>query len=72
MTTNRYLGFDVNAPGTSVFIIQIVFLALVWITSLMRAFVKLVLLRKILIDDYVMLLALVWTMRTSEPEHDVG
>lgn len=59
MTTDRNLGFDVNAPGTSVFIIQVVLLAFVWITSLMRAFVKLVLLRKVLIDDYVMLLALV-------------
>ncbi|KAI1155231.1 hypothetical protein F4825DRAFT_84754 [Nemania diffusa] len=58
MTTDRNLGFDVNAPGTSVFIIQVVLLAFVWITSLMRAFVKLVLLRKVLIDDYVMLLAL--------------
>lgn len=59
MTTERNLGFDVNAPGTSLFIIQLVFLALAWITSLMRAFVKIVLLRKATLDDYVMLLALV-------------
>ncbi|KAI1126109.1 hypothetical protein F5Y10DRAFT_217841 [Nemania abortiva] len=58
MATGRTLGFDVNAPGTSIFVIQVVFLALAWITALMRAFVKLVLLRKALIDDYVMLLAL--------------
>ncbi|KAJ8132364.1 hypothetical protein O1611_g1262 [Lasiodiplodia mahajangana] len=58
MTAERTLGFDVNAPGTSVFIIQVVFLALAWITSLMRAFVKLVLLRKALVDDYLMLVAL--------------
>ncbi|KAH8167129.1 hypothetical protein CIB48_g1137 [Xylaria polymorpha] len=58
MTTERNLGFDVNAPGTSLFIIQLVFLALAWITSLMRAFVKIVLLRKATLDDYVMLLAL--------------
>ncbi|KAI0544860.1 hypothetical protein F4679DRAFT_506497 [Xylaria curta] len=54
----RNLGFDVNAPGTSLFIIQVVFLALAWITSFMRAFVKIVLLRKTTIDDYIMLLAL--------------
>ncbi|KAI1119617.1 hypothetical protein F5Y14DRAFT_9560 [Nemania sp. NC0429] len=58
VTTGRNLGFDVNAPGTSVFVIQVVFLAAAWILSLMRAFVKLVLLRKTTIDDYVMLLAL--------------
>ncbi|KAI0445963.1 hypothetical protein F4803DRAFT_96408 [Xylaria telfairii] len=58
MTTERNLGFDVNAQGTSLFIIQLVFLALAWITSLMRAFVKIALLRKTTIDDYVMLLAL--------------
>ncbi|KAI1755164.1 hypothetical protein F4782DRAFT_527888 [Xylaria castorea] len=54
----RNLGFDVNAPGTSLFIIQLVFLILAWATSFMRAFVKIVLLRKATIDDYIMLLAL--------------
>ncbi|KAJ2990740.1 hypothetical protein NUW58_g2800 [Xylaria curta] len=58
MTTQRNLGFDVNPLGTNLFIIQVVFLALAWITSLMRGFVKLVLLRKVTIDDYLMLLAL--------------
>ncbi|GAP84900.1 putative integral membrane protein [Rosellinia necatrix] len=58
MTPSRNLGFDVNVTGTSVFIVQVVFLSLVWVTSLMRAFVKLVLLRKVLMDDYIMLLAL--------------
>ncbi|KAI0196115.1 hypothetical protein EV127DRAFT_477035 [Xylaria flabelliformis] len=54
----RNLGFDVNAPGTSLFIIQLVFLVLAWTTSFMRAFVKIVLLGKTTIDDYIMLLAL--------------
>ncbi|KAI0458665.1 hypothetical protein F5B21DRAFT_401549 [Xylaria acuta] len=58
MTAERNLGFDVNAPGTSLFVIQLVFLVLAWATSFMRAFVKVVLLRKATIDDYVMLLAL--------------
>ncbi|KAI1810101.1 hypothetical protein GGS20DRAFT_226083 [Poronia punctata] len=58
MTSNRNLGFDVNAPGTALFIIQMVFLALAWVTSLSRSFVKLVLLRKTSIDDYLMLTAL--------------
>ncbi|KAI1430161.1 hypothetical protein F5Y12DRAFT_4927 [Xylaria sp. FL1777] len=58
MTTNRNLGFDVNAPGTSLFILQVIFLALAWLASLMRAFVKLVLLRKVGLDDYLMLLSL--------------
>ncbi|GAW12197.1 hypothetical protein ANO14919_015580 [Xylariales sp. No.14919] len=58
MTTDRNLGFDVNAPGTSLFVLQLIFLTLAWITSLMRAFVKLVLLRKVTVDDYTMLLAL--------------
>ncbi|KAI0406066.1 hypothetical protein F4802DRAFT_115243 [Xylaria palmicola] len=58
MAADRNLGFDVNAPGTSIFIVQVVFLALAWITALLRAFVKAVLLRRALIDDYVMLFAL--------------
>ncbi len=59
MTTNRNLGFDVNAPGTTLFTLQVIFLALAWLASLMRAFVKLVLLKKVSIDDYLMLLSLV-------------
>ncbi|KAI0543045.1 hypothetical protein GGR58DRAFT_519249 [Xylaria digitata] len=58
MTTDRNLGFDVNAPGTSLFVLQLIFLVLAWVTSLMRAFVKLVILRKVTIDDYLMLVAL--------------
>ncbi|KAI0913231.1 hypothetical protein F4823DRAFT_86912 [Ustulina deusta] len=58
MTTNRNLGFDVNAPGTTLFTLQVIFLALAWLASLMRAFVKLVLLKKVSIDDYLMLLSL--------------
>ncbi|KAI1820745.1 hypothetical protein F4861DRAFT_545202 [Xylaria intraflava] len=53
-----YLGFDVNETGTILFIIQVVFLISAWLASLMRAFVKLVLLRRVTIDDYLMLLSL--------------
>lgn len=53
----RSLGFDVNPLGTAIFIVQVVFLALAWITFLIRAFVKVALLRKVQIDDYIMLLA---------------
>ncbi|KAI3332015.1 hypothetical protein HD806DRAFT_177726 [Xylariaceae sp. AK1471] len=65
MTSNRKLGFDVNAPGTTVFVIQVIFLVLAWITSLMRAFVKLVLLRRATIDDYLMLIALLGYTATA-------
>ncbi|KAI0969904.1 hypothetical protein F4678DRAFT_140451 [Xylaria arbuscula] len=58
MTLDRNLGFDVNALGTTLFALQVVFLALAWLASLARAFVKLVLLRKVSIDDYLMLLSL--------------
>ncbi|KAI0150343.1 hypothetical protein GGR57DRAFT_472470 [Xylariaceae sp. FL1272] len=58
MTSNKYLGFDVNAPGTTVFIIQLVFLILAWITSILRAWVKISILKKVTIDDLLMLLAL--------------
>jgi hypothetical protein len=59
MTNNLNLGFDVNAPGTTVFVIQTVFLVFAWTTSLMRAFVKIALLKNVTIDDYLMLAALV-------------
>jgi hypothetical protein len=59
MAGGKNLGFDVNASGTALFIIQAVFLALAWIASFMRAFVKLVLLKKVSIDDYLMLVGLV-------------
>ncbi|KAI8629453.1 hypothetical protein F5Y19DRAFT_82829 [Xylariaceae sp. FL1651] len=65
MASNRNLGFDVNAPGTAVFIIQLIFLALAWIASLMRAFVKIVLLRKVTLDDYLMLIALLGYTTTA-------
>ncbi|KAI1369581.1 hypothetical protein F5Y08DRAFT_350257 [Xylaria arbuscula] len=58
MPDDANLGFATNPAGTSLFIFQIVFLALAWIASIMRAFVKLVLVRKVTIDDYLMLLAL--------------
>lgn len=59
----RSLGFDVNPLGTAIFIVQVVFLALAWITFLIRAFVKVALLKKVQIDDYVMLLAVVRIMK---------
>ncbi|KAI2624820.1 hypothetical protein GGS21DRAFT_319667 [Xylaria nigripes] len=52
------LGFNLNKTGTNLLIIQLVFLIFAWLASLMRAFVKLVLLRKVTVDDYLMLLAL--------------
>ncbi|KAI0525986.1 hypothetical protein F5B22DRAFT_642143 [Xylaria bambusicola] len=58
MANDANLGFDVNPAGTSLFIFQVIFLALAWMASLVRAFVKLVLLKKVSIDDYLMLLAL--------------
>ncbi|KAI1180684.1 hypothetical protein F4777DRAFT_258348 [Nemania sp. FL0916] len=58
MAINGNLGFGANAAGTAVFIIQVVFLALAWTTALMRAYVKIVLLKKVIIDDYLMLFAL--------------
>ncbi|KAI0390927.1 hypothetical protein F5Y17DRAFT_35533 [Xylariaceae sp. FL0594] len=65
MSSDRNLGFDVNAPGTILLIIQTVFLALAWVASSMRAYVKLVLLRKVLIDDYLMLVALLGYTATA-------
>ncbi|KAI1295825.1 hypothetical protein F5Y03DRAFT_301499 [Xylaria venustula] len=65
MTLDRNLGFDVNALGTTLFILQVVFLALAWLASLARAFVKLILLRKVSIDDYLMLLSLLGYTATA-------
>ncbi|KAI1330969.1 hypothetical protein F5Y16DRAFT_395932 [Xylariaceae sp. FL0255] len=58
MAGERALGFDVNAPGTAIFTIQLIFLILAWVASAMRAFVKIRLLKNITIDDYMMLIAL--------------
>ncbi|KAI1432812.1 hypothetical protein GGR50DRAFT_559917 [Xylaria sp. CBS 124048] len=52
------LGFDVNPSGTNLFILQVAFLAFAWFAALLRAYVKLVMLRKVTVDDYLMLLAL--------------
>ncbi|ORY66332.1 uncharacterized protein BCR38DRAFT_389901 [Pseudomassariella vexata] len=54
---HRNLGFDVNPDGTRLFIVQAVFLVLVWIVSLLRAQVKVFIIKKVMVDDWIMLVA---------------
>ncbi|CAJ2513853.1 Uu.00g019720.m01.CDS01 [Anthostomella pinea] len=58
MALSRNLGFDVNPAGTNLFIVQVLFLILTWIASALRAYVKVLIVGKISIDDYLMLAAL--------------
>lgn len=58
------LGYGRNSPGTTLFVVQLVFLLLAWIISLLRAHVKLRMIRKVTAEDYWMLAALV---RKSPP-----
>ncbi|KAI0125778.1 integral membrane protein [Xylariales sp. AK1849] len=52
------LGFDVNPGGTRLVIGQVVFLGLAWIVCILRAHVKVSMIRKISLDDWLMLAAL--------------
>ncbi|EMR70993.1 putative integral membrane protein [Eutypa lata UCREL1] len=54
------IGFDVNSGGTKLFIVQLVFLLVAWIISLLRVYVKLFMIRKVSPDDYWMLTALLF------------
>ncbi|KAI1841693.1 hypothetical protein JX265_006242 [Neoarthrinium moseri] len=56
--SNRNLGFDVNPGGTRLVIGQLVFLFFAWIVCSMRAYVKLLMTRNVLIDDWLMLVGL--------------
>lgn len=55
----RNLGFDVNPGGTRLVISQGVSLALAWLVCLLRAHVKLFMIKKVRADDWLMLIALV-------------
>lgn len=52
-------NYDMEEP---LFVIVITFLALAWFTCLLRAWVKLVVLRKVTTDDYLMLCGIVSTL----------
>ncbi|KAH9891385.1 integral membrane protein [Xylariomycetidae sp. FL2044] len=53
------LGYDVNPPGTRLFITQMLFLVFAWITGIIRAYVKTLILKKQTLDDWLMYMALV-------------
>ncbi|KAK6078740.1 integral membrane protein [Seiridium cupressi] len=55
----RNIGFDVNPGGTRLVIAQLVFLFLAWLVCLLRAHVKIFMTKKILPDDWLMLVSLV-------------
>ena len=51
--------FDKNPGGERLFAIQLVFLLLGCIFGLLRAYVKIVMIKKVTIDDYLMFVAIV-------------
>ena len=55
----RTLGFDVNPGGTRFFIIQTCSLVLASLACSLRAYVRVIMVRKILAEDYMMLAATV-------------
>lgn len=52
------LGYDSNPGGTKLVIVQLTFLGLAWIVGLLRAYVKIFLIKKVTLDDWLMLTAL--------------
>lgn len=59
MIADKKIGFDVNSVGTKLFLVQLGFLLAAWLTSVLRAYVKLRMIKRVTADDYWMLAALV-------------
>lgn len=53
------LGFDINPHGTELVVVQTTFLILSWIVCVLRGYVRVFLIRKITLEDWLMLVALV-------------
>lgn len=58
MASNN-LGFDINPHGTELVVVQTTFLILSWIVCVLRGYVRVFLIRKIALEDWFMLVALV-------------
>lgn len=58
MASNN-LGFDINPHGTELVVVQTTFLIMSWIVCVLRGYVKIFLIRKITLEDWLMLVALV-------------
>lgn len=55
----RTLGFDVNPGGTRLFIVQIFSLVLASLACSLRVYVRVFMVRKALVEDFMMLAAVV-------------
>jgi hypothetical protein len=53
------MGLQDNPGGARLFYVQLVFLILAWIFVLLRAYVKIFMLKKVTVDDYIMFTAMV-------------
>lgn len=58
MASNN-LGFDTNPHGTELVVVQTTFLILSWIVCVLRGYVRVFLIRKVALEDWFMLAALV-------------
>ncbi|KAK8050368.1 hypothetical protein PG994_012098 [Apiospora phragmitis] len=61
----RTLGFDVNPAGTRLFIVQMVSLALACLACVLRVYVRIFMVRKVLVEDWMMLAAVLIYTTTS-------
>lgn len=59
--------FDNNDRGEQLFAVQTAFLVTAWIFSFLRAWTKIYITKKVLVDDYMMLAAIVRISQTSNP-----
>ena len=67
--------FEDNPGGQRLFIVQLASVILGWIFSLLRAYVKIFMIKKITPDDYLMLMAMVSppdALRDPEKDTDDG
>ena len=61
----RTLGYDVNPAGTRLFIAQVFALVLASLACCLRMYVRVFMVRKILMEDWMMLAAVVSSMSFS-------
>ncbi|KAK6843187.1 hypothetical protein PG987_004047 [Apiospora arundinis] len=61
----RTLGYDVNPAGTRLFIVQTVSLVLATLACALRVYVRVFMVRKLLVEDWMMLAAVLFYIPTS-------
>ena len=60
---------DIDPRGLGVYVLVITSLALIWLSVSLRAFVKFAIIKKVMLDDWLMFSSVVSSPRTESAHH---